>query len=276
MKIKRIIIKKDKILKLNNGIYVIRGIWLGRISFPPTRAFIIRNSDNPEILIMDTCGPGSGKIIFNSMERYGLNPENITGIALSHWHCDHTGGLAELITLVSKKTEKKIKVFIHEADADILLQQKGMFIKMHPALKLPVFHKPGKLPSNNLFEIVKLSSDMKENPLEPWRMDFIHTPGHTPGHTSFLHRDTMSLISGCGLSIFGDNVVGIVPIFHDRNKQIESAHRLMAMKFKYLYPVHFKLSTDEIPIEDRIPYDKRISLRSMITGILPIFTFGKK
>jgi glyoxylase-like metal-dependent hydrolase (beta-lactamase superfamily II) len=267
--------KKDKILKLNDGIYAIRGKWLGSISFPPTRTFIIRNNDNPEILIVDTCGKGSGKVIFDSMERHGLNPENITGIALSHWHSDHTGGLAELISLVSKNTEKKVKVFIHEADADILLQQKGLFIKIHPSLKLPVFHKPGKLPAANLFEIVKLSSDMNENPLAPWRVDFIHTPGHTPGHTSFLHRDTMSLISGCGLSLFGDDIVGIVPVFHDRDQQIESAHKLMAMEFKYLYPVHFNIRADEIPIEDRIPVDKKISLKDMITGTLPIFRWGK-
>ena len=267
--------KKDKILKLNDGIYGVMGTWMGRISFPATRSFIIRNNDNPEILIVDTCGQSSGKIIFDSMERYGLNPENITGIALSHWHCDHTGGLAELISLVSKNSEKKIKVFIHEADADILLKQKGMFIKIHPSLKLPVFHKPGQLPPNNLFEIVKLSANMNENPLEPWRVDFIHTPGHTPGHTSYLHRDTMSLISGCGLSLFGDDTVGIVPIFHDREQQIESAHKLMAMEFKYLYPVHFNIRADEISIEDRIPVENKKSIKEMITGIMPMFRYGK-
>ena len=267
--------KKNEILKLNEGIYSIRGIWLGHISYPPTRSFIIRNSDNPEIIIVDTCGPGSGKIIFDSMEKYGLNPENITGIALSHWHRDHTGGLAELISLISKKTEKRIKVFIHEDDADILMQQKGKFLKMHPILRLPVFHKPGKLPAANLFEIVKLSSDMKENPLEAWRLDFIHTPGHTPGHTSFLHRDTMSLIAGCGLSVFGSRDVGIVPVFDDRNKQIESAQKLMAMEFKYLYPAHFNLRKDEISIKDRIPYKGR-SLKNKISGELPFFSYSKK
>jgi len=267
---------KDKITKLNDGIYSIRGKWLGGLSFPPTRSFIIRNSDNPEILLMDTCGPGSGKIIFDSMEKYGLNPENITGIALSHWHCDHTGGLAELISLVSKKSEKKIKVFIHEADVDFLLQQKGMFIKMHPVLKLPLFHKPGKLPPKNLFDIITLSSNMEENPLEPWRVDFIHTPGHTPGHTAFLHRDTMSLLAGSGLALLGKRLVGISPIFDDRAKQIESGHRLAAMEFKYLYADHANIRTDEIPIKDRIPFNKGVSLKSAVTGILPIFSYGKK
>jgi len=107
-------------------------------------------------------------------------------------------------------------------------------------------------------------------------MDFIHTPGHTPGHTSFLHRDTMSLISGCGLSIFGSSVVGIVPVFHDRDKQIESAHKLMAMEFKYLYPAHFNLRRDEISIKDRISFNKSIPLKNIISGILPVFSYNKK
>jgi glyoxylase-like metal-dependent hydrolase (beta-lactamase superfamily II) len=267
---------KYKFLKLNDGIYSINGTWLGGITFPTTRIFVIRNSDNPEILIVDTGGPGSGNIIFNSMEKYGLNPNNITGIALTHWHSDHTGGLAELINLVSKKTEKKIKIFIHEDDADALLQQKGMFLKIHPVLKLPLFNKPGKLPAANLFEVIKLSSNVNENPLDPWRMDFIHTPGHTPGHTSFLHRDTMSLLSGSGISIFGNKVAGIVPIFYDRDKQIESAHKLAAMEFKYLYPVHFNISSEEILLKDRVILDKKGNLKSTITGTLPIFTYGKK
>jgi glyoxylase-like metal-dependent hydrolase (beta-lactamase superfamily II) len=265
--------KKNEIVKLNDGIYSIRGTWFGRISYPPTMGFIIRNKDNKDILIVDTCGPGSGEIIFNSMERYGLNPENITGIALSHWHRDHTGGLAELITLVSEKSEKKIKIFIHEADSDFLFQQKGTFINVHPILKLPVFHSPGKLPSKNLFEIVTLSSDMKENPLEPWRVDFIHTPGHTPGHTAFLHRDTMSLLAGSALCLLKNSIIGVTPIFDNRDKQIESAKMLMAMEFKYFYPAHMDIRMDEIPLKDRIPLNKGINV---IGGFLPLFTYGKK
>ena len=268
--------KKNEIIKLNETIYSIKGTYIGRMSYPPTWTYIIKNKDNPEILIVDTCGHRSGELIFTSMERYGLNPGDITGIALTHWHGDHSGGLAELITLASKESAKPIKVFIHEADSDFLLQQKGRFIKFHPALKFPLYHKPGKLPSKNLFEMIKLSSDMKENPLEPWRVDFIHAPGHTPGHISFLHRDTMSLISGSGLTFLRDRTVGILSVFDDRAKQIESAKMLMAMEFKYLYPAHMDIVTDEIPLKDRIPIGKGASFRNRVAGILPIFTYGKE
>lgn len=243
------------------------------ISLFPTRSFIIKNEDKPGILVIDTCGYGSGKIIFDGIKSQGLNPADITGIALTHWHGDHTGGLAELIYLITEAGGGPVKVFIHEADAERFMSQRGEFITIHPLIKLPVFHKPGKVPSKNEIELVKLSDAADNNPLEYWGVEPIHTPGHTPGHTSYLHKESLSLFSGCGLSLFGSSNVGIVPVFNDRKLQIESAHKLMEMEFKFLYPAHMNLRTDEISLQKRIPFKGKISFIDRITGTLPLFRY---
>lgn len=263
-------------IKLNEGIYSVRGTWLNHISLFPTRSFIIKNADSPEILVIDTCGPGSGKIIFDSIKYHGLNPADITGIAITHWHKDHTGGLAELVSLVSAAGGGPVKVFMHQFDAGIFLNQRGNFLKIHPLIKLPVYHKPGKLPAKNEFELVKLSQSMKDNPLKHMGMDFIHTPGHTPGHTSFFHSESMSLFSGCGLSLFGNSTVGMVPVFYDRKAQVDSAHKLMEMEFRFLYPAHMNLRSDEITKENRIPFKGEISFVDRLTGTLPLFRYPSR
>jgi len=262
-----------KMIKLNDGIYSVRGTWMRNISLFPTRSFILKNEDKPGILVIDTCGYGSGKIIFDGIKSQGLNPEDITGIAITHWHGDHTGGLAELVSHVAEAGGGPVKVFIHEAEAKRFMSQRGEFIKIHPLIKFPVFHKPGKTPAADEFELVRLSDAMENNPLDYWGVDFIHTPGHTPGHTSFLHRGSMSLFSGCGLSLFGSSNVGIVPVFNDRKLQIESAHKIMEMNFRFLYPAHMNLRMDEITIPERIPFNGKVSFIDRITGTLPLFRY---
>ena len=207
------------------------------------------------------------------LKKQGLNPADIKGIALTHWHGDHTGSVAELISLVLKSGGGPVKIFMHEADAVIFMKQRGQFLKSHPALGFPVYHKPGMFPSGDNFEIVKLSGIMKESPLNDWEIEFIHTPGHTPGHTSFLYRRNMSLFSGCGLSMFGYNTVGVMPVFYDRKLQVESAHRLMEMNFRFLYPAHLSIRKDEIPLGERIPFKGKMSFRDRLTGTLPLFRY---
>lgn len=264
----------NETLILNEGIYSVRGMWLSNMSILTTRSFIIKNKDNPDILIIDTCGPGSGKIIFDSVKNCGLNPSDITGVAITHWHKDHTGGLAELISLVAAAGGRLVKIFMHESDADVFMKQRGEFIKFHPLLKLPVFHKPGRMPEKNKCEFVKLTDAIEQNPLDSMDMDFIPTPGHTSGHTSFFHRSSMSLFSGCALSLFGRSTVGLVPVFYNREMQVKSAHKLMEMEFRFLYPAHMNIRTDEITLERRVPFKGAIPRIDHITGTLPLFRYS--
>lgn len=264
-----------RVIKLQDNIFAVRGIWLNSLSFFNTYSYILCSEKNNEILLIDTCGPGSGKMIKHAVDVMGRSMTDITGIALTHWHKDHTGSLAEVVSMAGTP-DKPVKVFINKEDAPILLLQKMKILTIHPALKLKIPHSPGKLPEKSKYELINLDHENGMNPLENYDVEFIHTPGHTPGHTSFLYKRRMTLFSGCGLSLFGGNTVGVVPVFYDRNKQVESAKKLADMEYSYLYPAHLNVRKDEVKKESRVAFKGKIKRIDRFTGTLPIFRYPKK
>ncbi len=267
--------KYDKrILKLQDNICGVRGIWLNKLSFFNTYSYILCSPQNGEILLIDTCGPGSAGMIRNAVESMGRTMSDVTGIALTHWHKDHTGSLADVVSMAAVNG-RTVKIFIHKDDAGFLLSQKTKLLTAHPKLKFKVPHGPGKLPEEGSFELVELGHENGINPLDDYGVDFIHTPGHTPGNTSYLYRASMSLFSGCGLSLFGKNTVGIVPVYYDREKQLASARKLLEMEFSYLYPAHMNIKNDEIKKEARVPFNGKMKLLDRITGTQPVFWYPR-
>lgn len=261
---------KNKILKIKDNIYAVRGIWLWHFSFFPTYCYIIQNKKNGEIILIDTCGPGTSHLIKEAIEFMGGKATDITAIALTHWHQDHTGSICEIATMIGKR-DKPLKIFIHYRDADFLISQKLRWLNIHPFLKIKVCHKPGKLPSNELYELVPFGNS-NNNPLSSYGIDFIHSPGHTPGHSAYLYKEDGILFSECGLSILGKKTVGIVPVFYNRKEQIESAKKLAQMDFKYLYPAHLYLNHKEISKGKRVACNQK-SFINRIFGSLPLFKY---
>ncbi len=266
--------RDKRIIRLQDNICGVRGIWLNRLSFFNTHSYIVCSEKNNEILLIDTCGPGSGGFIKEAVESMGRSVSDITGIALTHWHRDHTGSLAEVASMAGKPDEP-VNVFIHRNDAQFLSSQRMRLLTMHPSLKLKIPHGPGKLPEESCYRLVELDNSSGVNPLPGYGVEFIHTPGHTPGHTSYLHRKSMSLFSGCGLSLFGKNTVGVVPVFYNRDEQVASAEMLAGMEFSYLYPAHMNLRNEEIKKDKRVPFSGKLKRVDRITGTLPIFRYPR-
>lgn len=75
--------------------------------------------------------------------------------------------------------------------------------------------------------------------------------------------------------MIGKNTAGLVPVFYDRNKQIESACRLAQMEFSYFYPAHLSVRCDEIKKENRVEISGKLSLADRITGTMPIFRYPR-
>ncbi len=256
------------------GFYSVRGKWLGLFPFMCSYAYIINSSPENGILLIDSCGMGSGRLIAEALDRIGFSVSDITGIAITHWHCDHTGSLAELISMASDAGSRKIKIFIHKKDSEIFHSCRGRFIRFHPLFRFPIYHIPGRFPAKGDYEFIELGDVSTENPLKPWGLEFIHVPGHTPGNTSFYHPKSESLFCGSGLLLSGKGTVGISPVFYNRKEQIESGRLLMNMDFKYLYPAHMRIRRDSIPREKRVYSKGVISLCRRLTGFYPLFEYN--
>lgn len=268
-----IIGKRVELVNPDYGFYSVRGKWLGIFPSLSSYSYIITSSPENGILLIDTCGAGSGKIILEALKEIGFSLSDVTGIAITHWHCDHTGSLDELLSMAADSGSGRIKVFMHSRDYGIYQGCKGRFIRFHPLIRFPMYHRPGRFPVKGDFEFVEFGDGSADNPLKPWGLEFIHVPGHTPGNTSFYHPESGALFSGSGLLLSGEGTVGISPVFYNRREQLDSGRFLMNMDFRYLYPAHMRVRRDPIPREKRI-YSGRASLRQRLTGFYPLFEYG--
>lgn len=261
-----------EILNQSAGIYSVRVNWLCGIKFLSSNVFVLNSSPGSGILVIDTGARGSGKIIADAIIEAGLRPRDIKGIALSHWHSDHTGSVSELLSIAAEDGASEVSVFIHKDDSIHFPGGKEGTLCFHPFFKIPLHHKPGKIPAEDLCGFVLLDEHSAENPLLPWGLEIIHVPGHTPGNISFFHRETGSLFCGSGLALVDGRTVGIMSVFDNREEQVRSAQKLAAMDFRYLYPAHLHIRKDPIPPEQRIPV-KKISFMHRVKGIKPLFRY---
>jgi len=266
------------IIQLSDNFYAIKTKWLAHVPFQilsATYCFLMVKQDSRELLLFDTGGPGTGPIIYNAIKKIGFSPNDLKGITISHWHKDHTGGLAALIKRID--TSQPIEIYVGEKDLPLMLSRAPHKLIFHPKLHIPVPHRPGRIPPLKKVKFIGLDSQKKENPLAKWGIEFIPTPGHTPGHTSFFHRPSATLLPGCGLAHLGKDTVGIVMMYWNRKIKEKSAQKLAKLNFKYLYPVHLTLNAKEIPIEKRIPATKGAWVYFLkILGCYPIFKYSKK
>lgn len=253
---------KKNFTRLSETVLAIKTDYLFRTQLLPTYVFVLRI--NTGLILFDTGGPGSGDMILKSIHAAGFNPGEIKAICLSHWHNDHTGSLAEIIERLC--LDQDINIFIGEADLPLLIRPRFHLLRFHPFLKLPVPHCPGRLPNPSFARFVPLNSTGCEILSHQYGIEAIATPGHTPGHTAYLHRETGSLFSGCALSLLTPDLAGLVPIFHNRKEQIRSGEYLARMNFRYLFPVHMFLRSDEIPLERRRAVSGKKGLLSKLMG----------
>ncbi|WP_321496031.1 MBL fold metallo-hydrolase [uncultured Desulfobacter sp.] len=216
------------------------------------------------LILFDTGSYGSADRILKSIKAAGFEPETIKAICLTHWHGDHTGGLAGITAFLG--ANQSLDIFIGEADLPLLKDQSFHLLRFHPFLQLPVLHGPGRLPNSSNARFCPLNTAGCEILHQKYGITAIDTPGHTPGHMAYLHRETGSLFSGCALSLLTPHVAGLVPVFHDRAEQIRSGEYLAGMDFRYLLPAHMCLRRDEIPLERRRPVSGKKGVVSKLMG----------
>jgi glyoxylase-like metal-dependent hydrolase (beta-lactamase superfamily II) len=259
------------VFKLSDSLYAINSKFLLHVYFFKTYSFILVRKKPFGLIIFDTGGPGSGELILNAVEMLGFSKKDIKAVAISHWHKDHTGGLAHLVKKI--QPDEPIKIYMSEGDFPLFSSRMIRPIWFHPVLHVPIPHQSGQSPNKNMVRFIRLDSSGKESLLAEWGVEALSAPGHTPGHTAYFHRETGSMFAGCGISLMPGKTVCIVPIFWRRRKMIESAAFLSGFDFRYLYPVHFLLEANEIPRENRLPVKGIYSWLLRFFGFYPIFRY---
>jgi glyoxylase-like metal-dependent hydrolase (beta-lactamase superfamily II) len=99
----------------------------------PGQAYLHRRGD--EVLLVDTGPLGGAPAIAAALRDWGLGPEAVTDVVLTHWHADHAGSAAEVATWPNAR------ILVRAADAPVVRDERpGPPPVLTPAEE--VLHRP--------------------------------------------------------------------------------------------------------------------------------------
>jgi hydroxyacylglutathione hydrolase len=193
---------------------------VNQISLGWANVFVIRGK---RPVLVDTGYPGSAPRIIAKLHDYGVDPEWLSLIIITHGHSDHFGSAAEIKKLTGAP------IAVHKLDAPALI--KGQDPSLEPTgfigrTLMPMLERrgPAKAPPLKPDILIGEELDLKKYGIDG---KVIHTPGHTPG--------SVSIILPSGEFIVGDLIMkGMLrfwqpnyPLFADNRKQIDKSLKLI-------------------------------------------------
>lgn len=214
-----------------------------------TNVYLIRNG-NSSVLI-DAGEKGSTRKLLKVLEMYGLKPQNIHLIILTHTHYDHTGNLKAL------KNATGAQVLVHSNEADKLKAgytplPKGtkMFSKIIVYLGHHLMRKLARYEPVEPDIVVDDQYDLSPHGISGY---ILFTPGHTSGSISFILKDNDAFIGDAAFNIAGSGVYP--PFANDQNDLIQSWKKLLDTGCERFFPGHGRM----IP---RAKFEKNLQKRA--------------
>jgi len=181
------------------------------------------------LTVIDTGIPGSGKkILAYIREGMHRDPQEIRTIIITHFHMDHTGGIAAL-----KKAAPGAKIAIGEADAGYVTGKtplpvhagfRGVLLRIAETIMRPGVFQP---------DILLKDGDTVDG------LHCVHIPGHTPGSIGLLDDGTKTFFAGDILRFDGAVLAeGPAPFTMDPAGSRQSIRKIARLEFDLLLPGH--------------------------------------
>lgn len=198
-------------------------------------------ADESGVTMVDAGLPGHWRELVDELESMGRSLDDIKALILTHGDSDHLG-IAERL-----RTEHKIPVYIHEADAP---QARGEAPKQNPAWGRfrvgPTLGfvwyagRRGGMKVPQVREVVELSGD---GSLQiPGQPEIIHIPGHSPGSIAIHFPSVKALFVGDALTtrhvLTGVEGPQPAPFTLDKEMADESLSRLEGLEVNWVLPGH--------------------------------------
>ena len=201
-------------------------------------AYAVLHPRSGRVLLIDSGGPGNGRRLARMLSQIGRSLADLAAVALTHWHPDHSGSIAELLDAAPQK----VTVYGSEHDLDAYLAQRRRPLRSRPLFGLPgglVVHlAPGRVSDRQDISYVRLDRNAGEELMAEWGLSAILTPGHTPGHMAYYLPADRALFCGDALKVLGKDVYTL--LFHDDLQQMDlTGRQLLERKFDWLLPGHW-------------------------------------
>jgi glyoxylase-like metal-dependent hydrolase (beta-lactamase superfamily II) len=211
------------------GAHVLEGVGLpGR----PGRVNVCLLVADGEITMVDAGFPGVTGPLSAELDAIGLPATAVRRIIVTHHHPDHTGGLAEAVSLTGAE------VWAHTADADFI---DGTAVPPVPAWRREQTSTPpataAAWKATPVPVTLRLVGGEELGILGGLRL--MHTPGHTAGHLSLLVPKLSLLIAGDALRYENGVVTGAPERYNaDTDTANETVRALIALDFERMLPYH--------------------------------------
>lgn len=212
--------KREKMIsepfEIISGIFCVGG---PELSHPQDALVYLIKGEEKATLIDAGAGKGSA-VIWENIQKAGVNPEDLAYLILTHGHIDHIGGASFF------KERTQCLTVAHELDQEAIESgDPGLTAASWYGLSLPSLKVDQVLKA----KIEELSLGHKE------KLICLHTPGHTPGSISlYIDRQKQRVLFGQDIhgpfsKAFGSNL----------SDWQNSMEELLALKADILCEWHF-------------------------------------
>lgn len=158
-----------------------------------------------QAVVVDTGVGNYANPVWPQLEQLGVEPENVSGVVLTHAHHDHASG----VFIILQRAEPE--VYVHRLDTRYIASHLGP-------------------------RLVKVE-DGDTIPTELWPLEVLWTPGHTEGGICLYAREEQILFSGD--TVFPDGYYGRVGGESGSHEAIvNSLRKLAELEVKVMLPGH--------------------------------------
>lgn len=194
-----------------------------------------------EVTIIDAGVPGYYDDIPRELETMGLTVADVRALVLTHGHGDHIGFAERL------RREKKIPVWVHEADAALARGEvpnpaKGLGpTRLTPLLGFLWFSlRHGAMRTPRLKEVAAYGDGATLD--VPGHPKVTLVPGHTPGSATLYVADTGALFVGDAFCTYavttGRRGPQVAPFTADADQAVASLSRIEHLETLHVLPGH--------------------------------------
>lgn len=177
-----------------------------------------------ELALIDTGMIGKAPKVIAQMEEKGYAVSDVRTILLTHCHCDHTGGAAELSRLSGAR------ILAHQDEIPYIKQERTQpATSVLPRVLFWLFDRVYKTHISSI-DVALQDGDIVDV-LDG--LEVIHVPGHTPGSIALYQAERQMLFSGDALVNESEKGIQCTSAFDsDREQARKSACKLITRPVK--------------------------------------------
>ena len=190
--------------------------------------------EDGEALLVDAGLPGSAPVILRGLRRLGVFPEDLTRVALTHYHPDHAGGLGQLVA------GRDVAVAAHESEAEIIEGKEPMPTVLAEG---PLGEMTAPVIARLMGRPVAVDDRLEDGDAIPFGTEVrvVHLPGHTRGSIGLLLPEKGAVIVGDALQYkLARRLSPPITLNEERFRlAMQSLEKLSALEYETIAFSHF-------------------------------------